>query len=873
MFGVEVLVVAAGHSYSLAPDDSVVAAAASLTVDGSALGVSDDLTFNGSAETNGTFHIIGGAGDNNVNGGSGADIIDLSLGGTDVVNGGSGDDTISMGAFFDAGDTINGGAGTNDTLYLDGDYSVGFTFGATTLTNIDKIVVAAGHDYRFVSDDATVAGGATLVVDAGALGASNTLRFNGGAEFASVGHYNFIGGAGNDSIAGGRGNDHFDLSLGGDDNVYGDIGVETYYMGAALTAADTINSGSQQGIIILDGDYSAGLAFAATTTTGEDLVFWAGHDYNITVHDGNAGGVFTRIVDGSLLGASDELIFNGSPESTYSFDITGGAGDDTLTGGAAADTFDLTQGGVDAAYGGGGNDTFTMGAAFTAADTIDGGAGASDGLTMVGGATVAFGAGTMSNVESLTVTSNAATSLTTDDATVASGATLNVTATAMTSAALTFNGAAETDGIFAINAGSGDDVLTGGSGNSGGLGDTFNLVNGGNDSAYGGGANDQFLLYGSLTAADTIDGGIGTDTLYLNGDYSGGFTFGASTITNIESIVLTAGHSYNFSSVDANVASGATMAVSAIALGSGNTLFFNASAETDGSLSLTGGAGNDTLTGGAQGDTFNLFAGGSDAAYGGGGNDLYNMNAALDAGDELNGGAGTGDTVSLSGDYSAGITFGTSTIGNIEQIQMSSGFSYNFTTAEGNVTAGQTLTVGAATLIVSNTLTFNGAAETDGHFTITGGAGDDTLTGGALADTFTLGGGTNTATGGGGADDITCGAGADTLVLAGVSESNSAAYDMIGGFNADADKFNLPVAVGSVSTASGSISAASFDADMGTVISDQICAVVTATGGDLIGHVFLFVDGLGGGGGYQAGADYIFDITGYTGTLDTGDFI
>src|SRR5262245_11014437 len=55
--------------------------------------------------------------------------------------------------------------------------------------------------------------------------------------------------------------------------------------------------------------------------------------------------------------------------------ILGTAGDDTLTGTALADTFDLTQGGNDKASGLAGNDTFSFGATFTAADFVDGGDG------------------------------------------------------------------------------------------------------------------------------------------------------------------------------------------------------------------------------------------------------------------------------------------------------------------------------------------------------------------------------------------------------------------------------------------------------------------------------------------------------------------
>jgi hypothetical protein len=69
------------------------------------------------------------------------------------------------------------------------------------------------------------------------------------------------------------------------------------------------------------------------------------------------------------------------------------------------------------------------------------------------------------------------------------------------------------------------------------------------------------------------------------------------------------------------------------ALGAGNTVTFNGSAETDGSLAVTGGAGND----------------------------LFTMGAALTAADRFDGGAGN-DTLVLNGDYSGGAVLGTATI-------------------------------------------------------------------------------------------------------------------------------------------------------------------------------------------------------------------
>src|SRR5262245_43766735 len=49
-----------------------------------------------------------------------------------------------------------------------------------------------------------------------------------------------------------------------------------------------------------------------------------------------------------------------------------------------------------------------------------------------------------------------------------------------------------------------------------------------------GGGNDVIVSADDLNALDKIDGGAGTDRLLLNGDYSGGLVFGATTVTNVE---------------------------------------------------------------------------------------------------------------------------------------------------------------------------------------------------------------------------------------------------------------------------------------------------------------------------------------------------
>ncbi len=62
-----------GTGYGLTTNDGNVAAGATLNVDASALTGTNFLVFNGSAESDGGFNIIGGAGNDVLTGGNGLD--------------------------------------------------------------------------------------------------------------------------------------------------------------------------------------------------------------------------------------------------------------------------------------------------------------------------------------------------------------------------------------------------------------------------------------------------------------------------------------------------------------------------------------------------------------------------------------------------------------------------------------------------------------------------------------------------------------------------------------------------------------------------------------------------------------------------------
>lgn len=152
--------------------------------------------------------------------------------------------------------------------------------------------------------------------------------------------------------------------------------------------------------------------------------------------------------------------------------------------------------------------------------------------------------------------------------------------------------------------------------------DVFDLTQGGSDTAEGGVGDDEFNMGDEFDADDAIDGGFGFDSLHLDGDYAGGVTFNASTMTNIEFIDGAEGNDYSLTLDDGNVGFGQMLTGDFTALDVNDHLIFDASAETGGNFHVTGGAGDDQILAGAGNDVLNGGTGGLDVLSGGAGNDL-----------------------------------------------------------------------------------------------------------------------------------------------------------------------------------------------------------------------------------------------------------
>jgi len=333
----------------------------------------------------------GDAGDNVITARPGTDIYMLQGGGHDTATGGGSGDGFYFGAALDPLDQVDGGAGDDDQVALQGDYTGAhaLTFGAGNLINIETLVLYSGtttgfgdnagnsYSYDLTTIDANVDAGKTLTVNANLLHAGENLTFNGSAE--TDGSFLVFGGLGDDNLTGGQGSDAF---------FFGD--------GGRFTGADHVDGqGGADDQLGLRGDYSAGVVFGANTMTNiETLVLLSASDarfappgtafdYNVTLNDANVGAGKMLTVNANGLHAGEDVTFDGSAETDGSFRFMMGAGNDTLTGGAHDDQF-YGRLGQDVMTGGGGNDTFyfravgesTLGAMdhimdFNAGDHID----------------------------------------------------------------------------------------------------------------------------------------------------------------------------------------------------------------------------------------------------------------------------------------------------------------------------------------------------------------------------------------------------------------------------------------------------------------------------------------------------------------------
>jgi len=513
------------------------------------------------------------AGDDTLVGTTGDDSFNVTHGGNDTVEGLDGDDLINFGATLTAADMIDGGAGT-DRVILSGDYSSTLTLADTTMVNVEEIILRAGSSYSIATADGNVAAGQSLTIDGVALGAANTLTFNGGAE--TDGRLHVIGGAGSDRLIGGARSDVFDISHGGEDSIQGYLGNDVIRAGnKGLDAGDTLRGGAGNDALEL--------------TSGQ----------NITLGPTTLLSIERVLLSGS---ASETLVLNAATVAsagTMTFDSS------AMTGKFALDATATTSGTIDFT-GSGYNDTLTFGSGFTAQDVVNGGGGA-DTLVLNGD----YSAG-------LTLLNDHMTFISAIN--FIGGFTYDITFANAAFSTLNASAAGQMDidishvlGFTKITGSAGDDVVT--------AAQLYGTV-------LGSGGDDRLVLTALTTASGAhpaFDGGDGFDTIELDGDHAGfESNFRGTIIKNVEEVLCDAGHSYSMIFDTRSLTDNPNLRIDGSALGSNDTLTVGS-----GTHDVTGGAGNDrlsiyggTITGGGGAD---VLQGGSNTSH-----DSDNIPTAVD---------------------------------------------------------------------------------------------------------------------------------------------------------------------------------------------------------------------------------------------------
>ena len=534
---------------------------------------------------------------------------------------------------------------------------------------------------------------------------------NGQISLGNVTGDSLAGGGGNDTLVGGDGNDTLDGGIGGD-AMNGGAGDDTYVVDAT-------------GDTIIDS--------AGTDVVRSSISF----DLSNTLNAGGSG--------------IENLVYTGFSAAT-------------LTGNALANSIDASAAGVNTLIGGDGNDTLI----------IDGGrigrfeGGNGNDTVIFKGANLTLddsafeGARSVENYDFSQVTGN-----------------LNITLGLFSQAAgiTALSGSGNNDIISAptytvgiqLDGQEGNDSLTGGNANDTLIGGSGrNTLNGGN-------GNDLIVITPALvnpSSLDTVNGGNGTDTLQVDLPSTTLVDDDFSSISEIEVLQATSGDNSFTIGATASLAGIRTIygaagndTINATSYTTGVTLIGDAGADSltggSGADSLVAGAGNDTLSGGAGKDT--LDAGeGVNRLSGGNDDDTFLFSSQNLADTELDGGAGTADTILFT---ASGVTLGDGLFGNVittEVLQLGGGNNSVLIGATAKKAGIRTIIGGSgrntlsAAGDISDSSPSNVAilldASASSASSLVGGSGADQLIGGSGSDTMDGGTGSDAMQGGDGND-------------------------------------------------------------------------------------------------------------------------
>lgn len=328
------------------------------------------------------------------------------------------------------------------------------------------------------------------------------------------------------------------------------LGSGNFSFGTTAIVAKSVDASAMTGtgkLTVSVADNTAA-AVAVTGTANNDTITVAQTAKTATIDAGNGSNTVSAATAtfGVTIttGTGNDTITSGTGNDT----ITAGAGNDTITatagagnhvilGGEGDDSIDISAGtGNIFVNAGTGNDLVSVGANLTLNDTIVGGDG-TDTLAITNAGAAATNLDNVSGFETLTLTMSATGAYTTKDTLVASGSKLTVTQTG--GSALTWNGAAETDGTFDITAnGAANHTIIGGAG-----ADVINVVGAGSSSVTGGKGGDVITITGAGTTTIVQAKG---DSLAVTSLTNGISLAGADVVKNGAAGIMTTGDKFDF---------------------------------------------------------------------------------------------------------------------------------------------------------------------------------------------------------------------------------------------------------------------------------------------------------------------------------------
>jgi Ca2+-binding RTX toxin-like protein len=245
--------------------------------------------------------ITGSTGANIINGGAGNDTIDSGTAntGNDSLLGGDGNDTFVMRAATQTADTINGGAGTGDTI----DFS---NAGGAVTVNLSSVIGVTTNNFTGAGGSGVISGVENVI---GSGFADTITAIGGGKVDAGIGAdtiYSASTSGGADTLIGGAGADTYDLTA----------NVQKDYVNVTTAAVDEIKGFDQtQGdrVYISLADYGITVAATASGVAGTAITV-AGTGVNALYTANYASGVISGTTNHKLstITVASDAIVNGA---------------------------------------------------------------------------------------------------------------------------------------------------------------------------------------------------------------------------------------------------------------------------------------------------------------------------------------------------------------------------------------------------------------------------------------------------------------------------------------------------------------------------------------------------------------------------------